>query len=153
VSIILYIEESVMTHQEKRAWIMLVVSVVGYAIYVAVILSRADDGRLASTPYAGTLVWTVGGAIAASMLLEIGIGIVNPRASRVSDMRDREIGRLGDHIGQAFVVIGAVSAMLMAMAQWHWFWIANVIYLCFVLSAVIGSLAKVIVYRRGVPQW
>ncbi|MEV4711351.1 hypothetical protein [Micromonospora sp. NPDC049374] len=142
-----------MTHQEKRAWIMLVVSVVGYAVYVAVVLSRVDEGRLTTTPYAGALLWTVGGAIAASMLLEIGIGVVNPRASRVSDVRDREIGRLGDHVGQAFVVIGAVSAMLMALAQWHWFWIANVIYLCFVLSAVVGSLAKVIVYRRGVPQW
>ncbi|WBB52757.1 hypothetical protein [Verrucosispora sp. WMMD573] len=142
-----------MTHQEKRAWIMLVVSAVGYAVYVAVVLSRVGDGRLSATPYAGVLLWTVGGAIAASMLLEIGIGVVNPRASRVSDVRDREIGRLGDHVGQAFVVIGAVSAMLMALAQWHWFWIANVIYLCFVLSAVVGSLAKVIVYRRGVPQW
>ncbi|MCZ7422451.1 MULTISPECIES: hypothetical protein [Micromonospora] len=142
-----------MTHQEKRAWIMLVVSVVGYAVYVAVVLSRVDDGRLTATPYAGVLLWTVGGAIAASMLLEIGLGVVNPRASRVSDVRDREIGRLGDHVGQAFVVIGAVSAMLMAMAQWHWFWIANVVYLCFVLSALVGSLAKVIVYRRGVPQW
>ncbi|GIJ09533.1 hypothetical protein Van01_27470 [Micromonospora andamanensis] len=150
---ILYIEESVMTHQEKRAWIMLVVSAIGYAVYVTVVLSRVGDGRLASTPYAGTLFWTIGGAIAASMVLEIGMGVVNPRASRASDVRDREIGRLGDHVGQAFVVIGAVSAMLMAMAQWHWFWIANVIYLCFVLSAVVGSLAKVIVYRRGVPQW
>ncbi|MEG3637021.1 hypothetical protein [Micromonospora palythoicola] len=142
-----------MTHQEKRAWIMLVVSVIGYAVYVAVVLSRVDDGRLTATPYAGVLLWTVGGAIAASMLLEIGLGVVNPRASRVSDVRDREIGRLGDHVGQAFVVIGAVAAMLMAVAQWHWFWIANVVYLCFVLSAVVGSLAKVIVYRRGVPQW
>ncbi|MBQ1028207.1 hypothetical protein [Micromonospora sp. C95] len=142
-----------MTHQEKRAWIMLVVSVVGYAVYVAVVLSRVGDGRLTATPYAGVLLWTIGGAIAASMLLEIALGVVNPRASRVSDVRDREIGRLGDHVGQAFVVIGAVSAMLMALAQWHWFWIGNVIYLCFVLSAVVGSLAKVIVYRTGVPQW
>ncbi|MTK02496.1 hypothetical protein FF096_10745 [Micromonospora sp. CP22] len=142
-----------MTHQEKRAWITLVVSAVAYAGYVAVILSRADDGRLTSTPYAGVLLWTIGGAIAASIVVEIVLGVVNPRASRVSDVRDREIGRLGDHVGQAFVVIGAVSAMVMAMAQWHWFWIANVIYLCFVLSAVVGSLAKVVVYRKGVPQW
>ncbi|GIJ20515.1 hypothetical protein [Micromonospora lutea] len=142
-----------MTHQEKRAWIMLVVSAVAYAVYVTVVLSRVDDGRLTSTPYAAALLWTIGGAIAASIVVEIAMGVANPRASRVSDDRDREIGRLGDHVGQAFVGIGAVSAMLMALAQWHWFWIANVIYLCFVLSAVIGSLAKVIVYRRGVPQW
>ncbi|GGM40326.1 hypothetical protein GCM10011608_26430 [Micromonospora sonchi] len=142
-----------MTHEEKRAWIMLVVSAVAYACYAAVVLSRVDGGSLAATPYAAALLWTIGGAIAASILAEIGMALLNPRASRVSDDRDREIGRLGDHVGQAFVVIGAVSAMLMALAQWHWFWIANVIYLCFVLSAVVGSLAKVVVYRRGVPQW
>ncbi|MFC3499981.1 hypothetical protein ACFOOK_03215 [Micromonospora krabiensis] len=142
-----------MTHEEKRAWIMLVVSVVGYSVYAAVVLNQADGGPLTATPYAGVLLWTVGGAIVANIVAEIGVGVVNPRASRVKDVRDREIGRLGDHVGQAFVVIGAVSAMLMALARWDWFWIANVIYLCFVLSAAIGSLAKVIVYRRGVPQW
>ncbi|MBY8875104.1 hypothetical protein K7640_25060 [Micromonospora sp. PLK6-60] len=142
-----------MTHEEKRAWTMLVVSVVAYAVYAAVVLSRAGGGPLAATTYAGALLWTVGGAVAVNIVAEIGMGVVNPRASRVKDVRDREIGRLGDHVGQAFVVIGAVSAMLMALAEWDRFWIANVIYLCFVLSAVVGSLTKVIVYRRGVPQW
>ncbi|MFI7609411.1 hypothetical protein ACIBTV_30460 [Micromonospora sp. NPDC049366] len=142
-----------MTHEEKRAWIMLVVSVVGYSVYAAVVLDKADGGPLTATPYAAVLLWTIGGAVVASIVAEIGMGVVNPRASRVKDVRDREIGRLGDHVGQAFVALGAVSAMLMALAEWDWFWIANVIYLCFVLSAAVGSLAKVIVYRRGVPQW
>jgi hypothetical protein len=43
--------------------------------------------------------------------------------------------------------------MLMALAEWDWFWIANVIYLCFVLSAVLGSVAKIIMYRKSMPQW
>jgi len=43
--------------------------------------------------------------------------------------------------------------MLMAMAGWERFWIANVIYLCFVLSAVLGNVTKVIVYRGDYPQW
>jgi hypothetical protein len=139
------------THQEKRAWIMLVVGVAAYAVYVAVVLGRG--GPLTAGPYAGALLWTVGGAIVAAVVAEIGLGVLRPRASRVTDDRDRDIARLGDHVGQAFVVVGAVAALLMALAGWHRFWIANVIYLCFVLSAVIGSLAKVIVYRRGLPQW
>ena len=142
-----------MTHEEKRAWIRLVVAVLGYAAYVAVILSRLDGRPLLEVRYAGPLLWTVGGAIVAAIVAEIGMAIVNPRASRVKDERDREIGRLGETTGQAFVVIGAVSAMLMAMAGWDRFWIANAIYLCFVLSAIIGGTAKVIVYRKGVPQW
>lgn len=51
------------------------------------------------------------------------------------------------------MVIGAVAAMLMAMAGWDRFWIANVIYLCFFLSAILGSVTKVIGYRKGLPQW
>ena len=78
---------------------------------------------------------------------------MNPRASRLKDERDRQIGRLGDYTGQSFVVIGAVAAMLMAMAGWDRFWIANVIYLCFFLSAVLGAVTKVIAYRKSFPQW
>ena len=142
-----------MTHEEKRAWIRLVVAVIAYAVYVVTVLSRADGGPLPDVPYAAAMLWTIGGAIGAAILAEIGMAIVNPRASRVIDVRDKEIGRLGDYTGQAFVIIGAVAAMLMALAEWDGFWIANVIYLFFVLSAVVGDVAKIILYRRSVPEW
>ncbi|GIH46064.1 hypothetical protein SAMN05421833_11086 [Microbispora rosea] len=142
-----------MTHEEKRAWIRLVVAVVAYAAYVVTILRRADGGPLPDVPYAAALLWTIGGAIGAAILAEIGMAIVNPRASRVIDVRDKEIGRLGDYTGQAFVAIGALAAMLMAVAEWDRFWIANVIYLFFVLSAVLSDVAKIILYRRSVPEW
>jgi drug/metabolite transporter (DMT)-like permease len=141
------------THEEKRAWIRLVVAVLGYAAYLILVLAGADGRELSQVPYAGALLWTVGLAVAAAVVAEIGVSVAAPGASRTVDERDREIGRLGDHVGQSFVVIGAVAAMLMAMAEWRHFWIANVIYLCFVLSAVLGGIAKVVVYRRGVPQW
>jgi NADPH:quinone reductase-like Zn-dependent oxidoreductase len=35
------------------------------------------------------------------------------------------------------------------MAEFDHFWIANAVYLAFVLSALLGSTAKVIAYRRG----
>lgn len=142
-----------MTHEEKRAWIRLVVAVLGYSAYLAVVLGRADGRSLPEVPYAGTLLWTVGGAVAASIVAEALLAIVIPGASRAKDERDREIGRLGESVGQSFVVIGAVSAMLMAMAEWDRFWIANVIYLCFVLSAILGGITKVVVYRRSFPKW
>jgi hypothetical protein len=132
---------------------MLVVTVVAYTAYVITIVNRANGRPLPDVPYAATLLWTVGAAIVASIVAEIGIGVVNPRASRDKDVRDREIGRLGEYVGQSFVVIGATAAMLMAMVRWDRFWIANVIYLCFVLSAVLGSIAKIVMYRRSFPQW
>jgi hypothetical protein len=142
-----------MTHQEKRAWIMLVVSAVAYAVYAAVILSRAGGHPLVRVPYAAALLWTVGAAIGASIVAETVLGTVNRRDPRLKDERDRRIGSLGDQVGSSFVVIGAVAAMLMAMAGWDRFWIANVIYLCFFLSAVLGSVTKVFAYRKGLPLW
>ena len=142
-----------MTHQEKRAWIMLVVSAAAYAAYVAVILSRAGGHPLARVPYAAALLWTVGASIVASVVAETALGVVKRGESRLTDERDRQIGTLGDRVGSSFVVIGAVAAMLMAMAKWDWFWIANVIYLCFTLSAIVGAVTKVIAYRKSFPQW
>ncbi|MEO3811061.1 hypothetical protein ABGB17_18855 [Sphaerisporangium sp. B11E5] len=138
--------------EEKRAWIRLVVSVVGYVVYLVVVLGRAGGRPLAEVAYAGVLLWTVGGGIVAAMLIEIVLGIVRP-GSLVKDERDREIERFGEHTGQAFLVVGGVAAMLMAMAEWEGFWIANVIYLCFVLSAVLAAVAKIFLYRKGFPQW
>ncbi|MEV1245243.1 hypothetical protein ACIBO2_02875 [Nonomuraea sp. NPDC050022] len=141
-----------MTLEERRAWIRLIVSVAAYGGYAFVVLGRAGERPLAEVPYGAALLWSVGAAILAAIALEIVVAAARP-ASLVKDERDREIGRLGDHVGQAFVVIGAVAAMLMAIADWDRFWIANVIYVCFALSSVLGNVAKVIVYRRSLPQW
>ena len=48
-----------------------------------------------------------------------------------------------------FLVAGAAAGMFMAMAKVDYFWIANVIYLGFVLWAVGGSVLKLVAYRRG----
>ncbi|MGK5444217.1 hypothetical protein ACSNN7_20695 [Micromonospora sp. URMC 105] len=142
-----------MAFEEKRAWLLAVVAVVAYATYAAVVLGRADGVPLPDVPYAGALLWSIGGAIVASILLHIVVSIVSPEGANQADQRDREIHRTGEHIGQAFVVVGGVAALGMALARWDHFWIANVIYLGFVLSAVIGSTAKIVAYRRGFQSW
>ena len=142
-----------MAFEEKRAWMMALVAIAAYATYVVVILGRAEGIPLAEVPYASTLLWTIAGAIVASFVLHIAISVVSPEGANEKDQRDKEINRLGEHIGQSFVVIGGVAALGMAMAEGDHFWIANVIYLCFVLSAVVGSIAKIVAYRRGFQSW
>jgi hypothetical protein len=155
MSNILYIAKGCggVTLEEKRAWIRMLAGVTAYVTYVIIIiLARADGRPLTGTPYAATLLWSVVAAIVASIIIEIVVNTVR-RGSMVTDERDRAIGRLGDQVGQAFVIIGALAAMLMAMADWHRFWIANVVYLCFALSMTLGSIAKVLAYRGSMPQW
>lgn len=141
-----------MAFEEKRAWIMVVVSVVAYAVYLAMVLGRAGTVPLVEVPYVSPLLWTVGGAIVTAIVLNI-VASIAARDGDQSDQRDREISRFGEHIGQAFVVLGAVAALVMAMAGVDRFWIANVIYLAFVLSAVLGSVARIFAYRRGFQPW
>ncbi len=142
-----------MSFEEKSAWIMGVVAVGSYGVYLAIVLSRAGTMPLADVPYVAPLLWTVGGSIALSIVLHALIGISSPRDAGKKDQRDREIYRFGEYIGQSFVVIGGVAALLMAMTETDHFWIANVIYLTFVLSAILGSVAKIIAYRRGFQPW
>jgi hypothetical protein len=142
-----------MPHEEKRTWIMGVVAVVAYAAYLVIISVKAQGIPLAEVPYAATLLWTVGGAIAASILLDILTGLGSPRHADKKDQRDREISRFGEHVGHSFIVLGGVAALLMALAELGYFWIANVLYLGFVLSAIIESTAKIVAYRRGLWPW
>ncbi len=132
---------------------MLVVSVLAYASYLITVLGRAGGAPLVEVPYAAALLWTVGGAIVAAIVLHVVVSVVSPEGANQKDQRDREIGWFGERIGQSFVVVGGVAALLMSLAQLPHFWIANAVYLAFVLSAVLGSVARILAYRRGLPQW
>ncbi len=138
-----------MAFEEKRAWAMAIIAVLAYAMYVLVILGKADGRPLAEVPYAGTALWTIGIAIIAGIVSGIWFGIASRGDGVQADERDQEIGRYGEYVGQSFVVIGGVSAMALAMFEAPHFWIANVLYLCFVLSAVLSSVTKIAGYRWG----
>jgi hypothetical protein len=141
--------------QEKYAWILGIVAVVGYAAYL-VLLFGSGTGELTDRPYAPLLLWTIGAGIVAGIVLNILVGIVSGmfrRDAGRTDQRDRQIARFGDHVGQSFVVLGGVAALLLAITETDHFWIANVIYLAFVLSAILGSATKIAGYRRGFPEW
>jgi cell division protein FtsW (lipid II flippase) len=142
-----------MSSEEKSAWVMLVVAACAYAIYLAIILERAANTPLADVPYVSTMLWTIGGAIVVNIVVNILAGIISPKSAGKKDQRDREIYRFGEYVGRAFVVIGGVAALVMAMLELPYFWIANAVYLAFVLSAILSSTARVIVYRRGLPAW
>ncbi|MBT2594139.1 hypothetical protein [Arthrobacter sp. ISL-72] len=142
-----------MPFEEKSAWIMGGLAVVSYAVYLAIVLGLSGSMPLTEVPYTGPLPWTVGGSIVASILLHIVVRAFSADDAGRKDQRDREIYRFGEYVGQSFLVIGGVSALVMAMAEVEHFWIANAIYLSFFLSAILGSVAKIIAYRRGFQPW
>jgi hypothetical protein len=142
-----------MAFEEKGAWLMALVAIGGYATYLGIVLGGAGSTPLTELDYGWTMLWTILGAIVTSIVLTIALGIASPRDAGRKDERDRRIGQLGEYIGQAFVVIGGVGTLILAILEVDHFWIANLVYLTFVLSAVLGSVAKIVLYRRGLPTW
>jgi|SRR5690554_2985731 len=138
-----------MASQERTAWQYGILAVLAYGVYLAIILSSARSTPLVEVDYAWPMIWTIVGSIGASIVLAIVVGMFFPKDAGRVDVRDKEISRFGDHVGQGFVIAGALAAMLMAIFAWDHFWIANVIYLGFVLSAVLSSIARISAYRWG----
>ena len=143
-----------MSYEEKGTWVYLVIAVVGYTVYLALVLPQLLGGvPVEDVDYVPVMLWTIGGAIVVTIVLRILVEIVFPSESTKGDVRDRDIDRLGTRVGSSFVVIGALGALVLSMLEAEWFWIANVIYLCFVLSALLESITRLVAYRRGVPTW
>lgn len=138
-----------MSYEEKGTWVYLMTSAAAYAVYLVIVA-----GRLASTPaaqvhYVAVLLWATGASIAASIFGRVLVETARPSESRRADVRDRDIYRRGEYASRWCLVAGAAAALIMAMAKWDYFWIANAIYLGFVLWAVVGSAIKLVAYRRG----
>ncbi len=142
-----------MAFEEKNAWIMGGVTIVAYLAYLFTLLGRADGVPLAEVPYIGAMLWSIGGAIIATIALVIVVAIMAPDEADKRDQRDREIHRFGEYVGQSFQVIGGLGALVLAMLEAPHFWIANAIYLCFALAGLLSCVAKIVAYRRGFHPW
>lgn len=138
-----------MSYEEKCIWAYLAAVVGAYAIYLAIIVGRLQGTPVAQVPYAWVLLWTTVASAVASTVLRTLVETARPSDSRQKDVRDKEIHRFGEYATRWFVVGGAAAAFFMALAKADYFWIANVIYLGFVLWAVAGSAVKLAAYRRG----
>jgi MFS family permease len=142
-----------MAVREKQAWAMLVIGVAALAVYLTLVLATRDGQPLDEVRYQPLMLGTIGAAIAAGIVTAIVFAIQANLAGETDDAdeRDKAIDRFGTNISQAFLVIGGLAGLLMAMAEWDWFWIANTIYLGFALSGILEGVAKVTAYRRGLP--
>ena len=141
-----------MVYTERNIWSQLIASTIGTAVYLTIVLPQLGQ-PVDDIDWAWPMVWTIVGAIVASIAISIVWGILagmrDPDEEHSADQRDREIEWFGDRVGQAFGVIGGVGALVLAMVEAHWFWIGNVLFLGFFLSATLSGIARLVAYRRG----
>lgn len=142
-----------MVYEERNIWSSLIVSVIGMTIYTVLVLQRAGGGPVADVDWVPLMLWTIGASIVAAIVVSVVWGILagmrDPDGVGTSDQRDRDISRMGNRVGQAFLVIAGLGVIVECAFEVEWFWIANTMFYGFAVSSIVGGIASVIAYRRG----
>ncbi|MDR6866783.1 hypothetical protein J2Y69_001382 [Microbacterium resistens] len=142
-----------MVYHERTAWAGLLSSVLAVGAYVVLLFAAAGGGPLTEVDWLPLMLWTIGGGIVLSIVIAIVwgavVGVRDRDAATASDIRDRDISRMGARVEHAFLVIAGLVVILLCAVRADLFWIANTMFAGFAVSAFIGGIARVIAYRRG----
>ena len=139
-----------MSYEEKGQWVYIFSIGLTLVAYVLIVVRQAATGPLTEWDYVPTLLWTIGIGIALSIAGRIVIEIARPSETYATDARDRDIGRFGEYVSGTVLGVGMVVPFVLTLAAFDYFWIANAMYLAFALAALIGTVVKVVAYRRGI---
>ena len=146
-----------MSNEEKGQWVYLVVFAVTYGAYLVIILGQLGQTAPADIDYIPVMLGAIGIGIVLAIVGRIMVGIAGGIAAEMAgqddgqdaDVRDRDIGRFGEYVAGTVLGVGMIVPFVLTLAASDYFWIANAMYLAFVLSAVVGAAVKVVTYRRG----
>lgn len=138
-----------MSFEEKGTWVSAITTVLTYAVYAAIVLGRAGGVPLADVSYVSTMVWAIGIAIGLNIVGRIAVAIAKPSEADKTDIRDKEINRRGEYVGNTVAASAMLLPLILAVREAEHFWIANAIYAGFILGGIVGATVKIVAYRRG----
>ena len=138
-----------MSYEQKGVWTQLLSSAAAYIAYLAIVVPRLFHTPAAHVSYLLPLLVTTLASVFIATVVRSALEVARPSDSGKADVRDRDIARFGQHASRWCVVGGAIAGFIGAANHWDYFWIANVIYLGFVLWAVVDSVLRLVAYRRG----
>jgi hypothetical protein len=149
-----------MPFEEKMSWASVIVTVVVAGSYFATMLGQLGTTPAAEIVYQPAMI----AAIVASVVLMVLSAILVATGSAIKsavigdgsvtdidrkDERDVAVRRRGDVVAYYVASVGAVCVLGLTMAQYPYFWIANALYLTFVIATLTGEIVKITAYRRG----
>lgn len=142
-----------MVYEERNVWAGLIVSVLVIPAYIVIVLQQAASTPVTEIDWLPPMLWAIGVGIVATIVVSVVWGIVagarDPDGVGRSDIRDRDISRMGGRVEQGFLVIAGLAVIALCAIGADVFWIANAMFAGFAVSAVVGGVARAIAYRRG----
>ena len=140
-----------MTLSEGSKWAFLVIVLVTSVFYWVTVLPQLSTTAAADIGWQIPMLWAIGcsivGTIVLSIVIAIGTAIVTRREPENADVRDKQIERYGDRIGQAIMAYASAGVIVLVMFEVDWFWIGNALYLIGAVGAVVGTIASIRAYR------
>lgn len=149
-----------MPFEEKFTWVTAVVSAGVAAVYFTIVLRQVGTVPVAEIAYQKPLLVAIGALIVLTILGAVLVGIGSGVWREItgtgsvddigrSDERDADIGRRGELVGYYVSSAGLVGVAALAMLRYDQFWIANALYLSFVVGGLVAAAVKLVTYRRG----
>jgi 4-hydroxybenzoate polyprenyltransferase len=142
-----------MAFLEKSNWVVLAVAVPTLLVYAVLVVPQLLAKPLAEVSWVPPMILAIVGFVVANILGNVAAAAINPREAELEDERDREIDRHGERIGNWVIAAGGVTALILAMAMAHQFWIANAIFLGGIAGAIVSSVVKISAYRGSFRRW
>jgi MFS family permease len=141
-------------------WVSVVVTILVPAVYFVTVLGRLQDTNAADIAYQrslitaiiATVILTIAGAIVMAVGTSVSAELRGRRAADEvdrEDERDKTISRRGDLIGYYVASGGMVVVLALTMMKYEYFWIANTLYLSFVVATLVSAVVKLVAYHRG----
>ena len=138
-----------MSFEEKSTWIYALIVVALAAIYFAAVVGQLPRTAASDIDYQVPLLAAIGASIVLTVAAHVAIAIAAPEDAGKRDQRDKDINRYGEYVGGIVLSVAAVVPLILALVEVDYFWIANTIYLALIVSATVGSIVKIVAYRRG----
>jgi len=154
------LQEVDMPFEEKATWVSVVIGLLVPVVYFATVLGQLADTPAADIAYQKPLIIAVVASIILIILGTIAMAIATAASAEITgrgsvddidrkDERDVGIRRRGDVVGYYVATNGALGALIITMLEYDYFWIANTLYLSFVVAGFVAGIVKLRAYHRG----
>jgi uncharacterized ion transporter superfamily protein YfcC len=141
-----------MSRDEAENWIFALVSLVSTITYLAILIPRSIGTAVTDVAFVAPLAWTAAIGAAVGFGAAAVLRAAWPKQGRVRDERDKEIVLIGQYVGSGMVTIGAMAALVLSCLEVDRYWVANSLFVGFLLGGLFTALTKVGAYHGEYPE-
>lgn len=140
-----------MTKEQLSAVVQVFTTPISLIVF-AILISDNFGKPISEYEFGWPILWaSLAGIVGAVFFSTLIAGIKKMDfKNQIKDERDKRINSLGEFYTMGFYVFGGLAAMIFAVFEFDYFWIALVLFLSFAMASLVASMVKLFMYRFGI---